>query len=200
MARRGTPFFWDDERCNLPDQPVVGVSWYEAMAYCAWLHQQCIIHGQGLTLASEPLATLLSTGHWQVRLPTDAEWEKAAGWDTDTQQKRRYAWGDTWDASKANADGQVGYPCAVGVFPAGTAACGALDMTGNVWEWTLSQYAEYPYKPDARNDAAGEAHRVLRGGAWNFNARFARVSYRYFAHPADFGSGAGVRVVVAPVL
>src|SRR5262249_40864270 len=154
-----------------PNQPVIGVSWYEAMAYCAWLHQQCSMHGQGVTRVAEPLAALLSTEGWQVRLPTEAEWEKAAGWDADTRKQRRYAWGDTWDASKANAVGQVGYACAVGVFPAGAAACGALDMTGNVWEWTLSQYAEYPYKPYARNDPAGEARRVLRGGAWFDHAR-----------------------------
>jgi iron(II)-dependent oxidoreductase len=159
-----------------------------------------LAHGQGVTMASEPLATLLSTAGWQVRLPTEAEWEKAAGWDADTQQQRRYAWGDTWDASKANVDDQVGYSCAVGVFPTGAAACDALDMTGNVWEWTLSQYEEYPYKPDARNDPAGEARRVLRGGAWSLDARYARVSYRNNAHPANFNNNVGLRVVVAPVL
>jgi len=170
------------------------------MAYCAWLHQQCIMHGQGMTMASEPLATILSTGNWQVCLSTEAEWEKAAGWDADTRQKRRYAWGDTWDATRANVDNQVGYPCAVGVFPAGAAACGALDMTGNVWEWTLSQYADYPYKPDARNNPVGDARRVLRGGAWDYDARDARVSSRSYALPAVFNDSVGVRVVVAPVL
>jgi formylglycine-generating enzyme required for sulfatase activity len=129
-------------------------------------------------------AVCMSTGQWQVQLPTEAEWEKAAG----------------WDATRANVDNQVGYPCAVGVFTAGAAACGALDMTGNVWEWTLSQYVDYPYKPDARNNPAGDARRVLRGGAWSNNARRARVSDRLNAHPANFGSGVGVRVVVAPVL
>ena len=105
-----------------------------------------------------------------------------------------------WDATRANVDNQVRYLCAVGVFPAGVAACGALDMTGNVWEWTLSQYADYPYKPEARNDPAGESRRVLCGGAWGFNARDTRVSSRLDAHPANFNNDVGVRVVVAPVL
>jgi formylglycine-generating enzyme required for sulfatase activity len=200
VARRSTPFFWDDERYNLANQPVIGVSWYEAIAYCAWLHQQCIMCGQGVTMESEPLATLLSTGGWQVRLPTEAEWEKAVGGDADRRQQRRYAWGDTWDVTRANVDNQVEYPCAVGIFLAGAAACGALDMTGNVWEWTLSQYAEYPYKSDARNAPAGEASRVLRGGAWGDHARDARVSSRSLAPPAFFSSYVGLRVVVAPVL
>jgi formylglycine-generating enzyme required for sulfatase activity len=73
-------------------------------------------------------------------------------------------------------------------------------MIGNVWEWTLSQYAEYPCKSDARNDPAGEARRVLRGGAWSSHARDARVSYRTVAHPANVSNDVGVRVVVAPVL
>ena len=198
-ARRSTPFFWDGERYNLPNQPIIGVSWYEAMAYCAWLHQQYSIHGQGVTMASEPLDTLLSTGGWQLRLPTEAEWEKAAGWDADTQQQRRYVWGDTWDATRANMASQVWGPHAVGIFPAEAAACGALDMIGNVWEWTLSLYIDYPYKPDARNDPAGEARRVLRCGA-GYGTRFARVSSRYYARPAYFRYNAGLRVVVAPVL
>jgi formylglycine-generating enzyme required for sulfatase activity len=64
----------------------------------------------------------------------------------------------------------------------------------------LSQYAEYPYKPDARNAPAGETRRVLRGGAWGSHARYARVSYRGNAHPASFNGNVGLRVVVAPVL
>jgi formylglycine-generating enzyme required for sulfatase activity len=74
-------------------------------------------------------------------------------------------------------------------------------MSGNVWEWTHSLYQPYPYRQqDGREDSLAESRRVLRGGAWLNVARVARVSYRSYAHPAFFDDGAGLRVVVAPVL
>src|SRR5262249_10719578 len=149
------------------------------------------------TVEAGPLDTLLASGAWQLRLPTEAEWEKAAGWEPVTRRKRLYAWGNTWDTTKANVDGQVGRPSAVGVFPAGASAYGVLDMTGNVWEWTLSQYVGY--RQEVRHDPEGETRRALRGGAWDGDARGARVSYRLGAHP-DVFDGVGVRVVVAPAL
>ena len=164
VEQRSVPFFWHDERLNLPTQPVTGVNWYEAMAYCAWLQQQLTMHGQSFAVDGVALDTLLTSGNWQVRLPTEAEWEKAAGWDAVAGRKRVYAWGDEWDEAKANVANQFGL-AVVGVFPAGAAACGALDMTGNVWEWTLSQYT-YPYRHDARHDPEGDALRMLRGGGW----------------------------------
>jgi formylglycine-generating enzyme required for sulfatase activity len=74
-------------------------------------------------------------------------------------------------------------------------------MSGNVWEWTHSLYQPYPYrKQDGREDSLAEGRRVLRGGAWDNNARDARVSSRANAHPAAFNFYVGLRVVVAPVL
>jgi formylglycine-generating enzyme required for sulfatase activity len=87
----------------------------------------------------------------------------------------------------------------VGIFPAGAAPCGALDMTGNVWEWTVSQYTN-SYRHDARHDPEEKTLRVLRGSAWNYNRRDTRASYRYRHHPEFFDGSLGVRVVVAPVL
>jgi formylglycine-generating enzyme required for sulfatase activity len=197
--RRNEPFYWHDERLNLTTQPVTGVSWYEATAYCAWLQQQLTVHGQSFAIDGVTLDTLLTSGDWQVRLPTEAEWEKAAGWDAAAGRKRVYAWGDEWDKAKANVESSnIGLPSAVGIFPAGAAPCGALDMTGNVWEWTVSQYTN-PYRHDARHDPE-EILRVLRGGAWFTNRRYARVSYRSRFHPEYFSDDIGVRVVVAPVL
>jgi formylglycine-generating enzyme required for sulfatase activity len=187
-------------RLNLSTQQVTGVSWYEAIAYCAWLQQQLTVHGQSFAIDGITLDTRLTSGDWQVRLPTEAEWEKAAGWDAAAGRKRVYAWGDEWDEAKANvASSNIGLPSAVGIFPAGAAPCGALDMTGNVWEWTVSQYTN-SYRHDARHDPEEETLRVLRGGAWNLNRRFARVSYRRRSRPELFRDVFGVRVVVAPVL
>jgi formylglycine-generating enzyme required for sulfatase activity/energy-coupling factor transporter ATP-binding protein EcfA2 len=199
VERRCEPFFWHDEQLNLPQQPVVGVTWYEAMAYCAWLQQQFASRGSTIAVGAESLETLLARGNWQLRLPTEAEWEKAAGWDPVAGRKRLYAWGDEWDETKANVNRQIDLPSVVGIFPAGAAACGALDMTGNVWEWTSSQSVDYPYQNDERNDPEGEAIRVLRGGSWYGDQRVARVSCRTHDHPDNFDVTIGCRVVLAPV-
>jgi len=199
-ARRHEPLYWHDERLNLPNQPVVGVNWYEVMAYCAWLQQQWSVSGQPFAVAGGPVYTLLANRNWQVRLPTEAEWEKAAGWDPATQRKRVYAWGNMWDKTKANVDNNIGQPSAVGIFPAGASACGAMDMTGNVWEWTLSQVEDYPYQNDIQYRLESTKKCTLRGGAWNYVERHARVSCRRRTHPANFSVNAGFRVVVAPVL
>ncbi len=220
--RRHEPFFWQEERFNLPNQPVVGVTWYEAMAYCAWLGKQLAVSRQPLTVSGPPSAAggqdivdWLASGAWQVRLPAEAEWEKAAGWEPETGRKRVYAWGDEWDETKANVAEKVGRTSAVGVFPAGASACGALDMTGNVWEWTLSSWGSfdwnepgfrYPFaeaRPQtgtgAREGVDTPGFRVLRGGAWAFYEGSARVSARDNSDPVNFYYGSGCRVVVAPV-
>ena len=157
----------------------------------------------------------LPSQEWTVRLPTEAEWEKAAGWDPVTQHKRVYAWGDEWDTEKANVEQTVGRPSAVGVFPAGVTACGALDMTGNVWEWMLSSWGSfdwnkpgfpYPFEDARPQTGAGgrespdtPGFRALRGGSWSNARRLARVSFRYFSDPDLFGYLIGFRVVVAPI-
>jgi len=124
------PRYWDDSDLNNPLQPVVGVSWYEAAAYCAWLTGQA--HAAGWL----PI-------HNVLRLPTSLEWERAAR-HTD---QRRYPWGDEPpDAERANYDKTgLGAPSPVGCFPAGAAACGVLDMVGNVMEWM----ATLEYEPQA---------------------------------------------------
>jgi formylglycine-generating enzyme required for sulfatase activity len=153
-----------------------------------------------LRLADLGLADL-GLADFTVRLPSEAEWEKAAGGDPAAGRKRVYAWGDDWDGEKANAEMKVGRPSAVGVFPGGAADCGALDMSGNVWEWTLSLHRKYPYRPnDGREDLSAEGARVLRGGSWYLDLRDARVSTRHLNVPDySFYDDVGFRVVVAPV-
>jgi formylglycine-generating enzyme required for sulfatase activity len=130
------------------------------MAYCAWLHEQATASQSILPVAGVSWATLLASDTWQVRLPTEAEWEWAAG----GPQQRRYPWGKTPAVEQANTlEGRVMGTSPVGAYPAGAAVCGALDMSGHVWEWTHSLHQPYPYrKQDGREDSLAEGRRVLR--------------------------------------
>ncbi|MCP4289103.1 MAG: formylglycine-generating enzyme family protein, partial [Gammaproteobacteria bacterium] len=202
------PHFWDDPAYNASNQPVVGVTWFEAMAYCAWLHEQLAVNGKQVAANSQRLvldrpeinvAELLTGGGRQVRLPTEAEWEWAAG----GPDHRRYPWGKTFDAEKANTlEGRVLTTSPVGAYPGGAARCGALDMSGNVWEWTHTIYKAYPYRADDGREETErtDVRRALRGGGWFTDGRFARVSYRYHSQPDYFFSFFSFRLVVAPVI
>ena len=162
------PRFWDDVMWNLDNHPVVGVSWYECIAYAAWLAK----------VTRKP-----------YRLPTEAEWERAAR-HTDG---RIYPWGNEWQSNHANTNElQLGETTAVGIFPVGNAVCGAADMSGNVWEWCLNKY-ENPDIVDV--DQSGD-FRTLRGGSWgDDDSRYYRVAVRDRGSPYDRFNSTGVRVV-----
>jgi formylglycine-generating enzyme required for sulfatase activity len=137
------PRYWEDKKWNDPSQPVVGVSWYEALAYCRWLSAK--------------------SGR-EYRLPSEAQWEKAAR-GTDG---RRYPWGDDWDPDRCNnKETGPGRTTPVGQYPEGDSPYGVGEMVGQVWEWCSSKYAPYRYKPDdGREDLEGGDTRILRGGSW----------------------------------
>jgi len=166
---------------DLPNHPVVSVSWYEAVAFCRWLTER-------LRETSE------IAPDQEVMLPTEAQWEKAARSDNG----RIFPWGDEFDAAKCNmGDTVIGATSAVGIFPAGASPYGALDMSGNVWEWCSSLRREYPYDPDdGREDLGAEGTRVLRGGAFYYSHRDVRCACRY--RSSSYGSywSIGFRVVL----
>jgi len=152
---RTQPRYWNDERYSGPQQPVVGVSWYEAVAYCRWLSE--------------------ATGR-QYKLPSEAEWEKAArGADG-----RIWPWGDEWDPGKCNNNERGPHTTTpVGQYsPAGDSPYGCADMAGNVWEWCATKWepSYEGYRGD--DDPEGDASRVLRGGSFYNYARFARCASR----------------------
>lgn len=147
------PRYWNDSRFNLPNQPVVGVSWYEAEAYCNWLTNELNVQ-KDMT----------------IRLPTEAEWECAARGIAG----RRYAWGnDTPTPEHANYDETgLNRTNAVGCFPKGCTEEGLYDMAGNVWQWCQDWYAKDYYETckqkgvvdDPTGPEKGD-RRVLRGGS-----------------------------------
>ncbi|HEY9076216.1 MAG TPA: SUMF1/EgtB/PvdO family nonheme iron enzyme [Anaerolineaceae bacterium] len=191
-----------DSLKDLPTRPVRYVTWYEALRYCRWLTQTLKTWDR----TPPPLAGLLQDG-WQVTLPSEAEWEKAArGADG-----RIYPWGNKFAPDRANtAETGLGATSAVGCFPGGKSPYGLLDASGNVWEWTRSLWGSSPDVPDfkypyherqkEREDlSAGErVPRILRGGSFSSDARYARCAFRYRSYPDLRFSHVGFRVVLSP--
>jgi iron(II)-dependent oxidoreductase len=154
-----------------PDQPVVHVSWFEADAFAR---------------------------AYGARLPTEAEWEKAATWDQETGTPRRFPWGDEpWTPERANLDHAALGPQPVG--DAGAAPCGALGMLGDVWEWTSSAFTgypgfrAYPYR-EYSEVFFGTDYKVLRGGSWATRPRVATPTFRNWDYPIRRQIFAGFRI------
>lgn len=166
-----------------PTHPVTFVTWPNAIAYCRWLESV-------LAKAPGPAGDLVRAG-WRVRLPTEAQWEKAArGGD-----RRAYPWGDQPRKDRGNFEG-------TGVTPVGQFACpecpyGLADMSGNVWEWTSSPYQPYPYDPsDDRANLDADALWVMRGGHFGDAARQVRTTTRGAADPGARRNFIGFRVAL----
>jgi formylglycine-generating enzyme required for sulfatase activity len=190
---------WRDGKppTHLLSHPVVLVTWHDACAYCEWLTEELRASKE----TPETLAALLRQEKWRVRLPSEAEWEKAArGSLTGSGGGRIYPWEGDADPNRANyGDTGIGTTSSVGCFPGGASPYGCQDMSGNVWEWTSTLYKDYPYNPnDGREDPAAADARVLRGGAFYLSERYVRCAYRNTHRPVDWHRLGGFRVVVAP--
>ncbi|MDY7095577.1 MAG: SUMF1/EgtB/PvdO family nonheme iron enzyme [Acidobacteriota bacterium] len=163
------PRLWGNRTYNRANLPVVGVSWYEAQAYCAWRTRE--LRAAGKLLSGE-----------EIRLPTLAEWQRAAG----GAEGQLYPWGKDFEAWRANTEESgLGRPSPVSMYPGGVSAEGAWDLAGNVWEWSLEK------------DDNGLPW--LKGGTFYWDSENAKSSARFRYHPYDWIYNVVFRCVCSPV-
>ncbi len=207
------PAEWETQVEKSGNLPVGGISWWEAQAYCRWY--STIAKGQ--------------PDKWIVRLPTEAEWEKAArGGETlaagvaNEDPEREYPWLGPWNDNLANSSegNWLATAAPVGCYTKGNGAYGTWDQAGNIWEWCLDWYDPQAYhRPGRVNPAVidqqsvpkvptlnGRQQRVIapcrvsKGGSWTTDARQCRVGFRNRLEPSRRLEDQGFRCVVAPPL
>lgn len=181
-----TPAYWNDPAFNKPRQPVVGITWYEAFAFCNWLTDE----------ARDGSVAVV------FRLASETEWEYAA---RGAESKRNFPWGDRFERGRANtAEMGYGRTTPVDHFPDGVSPFGVWDLSGNVQEWTLSKWGAnwqtmqfaYPYRvDDGREEVEGSGARVIRGGSWFGPYQEALCAYRSRYLAGSRASNIGFRVV-----
>ena len=184
------------EPFNLPNHPVVGVTWYEVVAFCRWFQSQIADCKWQVWRGGQVEVRRVEPQSIAVRLPSEAEWEKAAR-GVDGQ---RYPWGNDPDPNRANYDGTgVGTTSAVGCFPGGASPYGVEDLSGNVWEWCATKWeGDYQdYKGD--DGLEGDDPRVLRGGAFYDVERLVRCAARDRRSLNLWNWVGGFRLVASPV-
>lgn len=174
-TRHPAPAYWDNPKLNQPNQPVVGVSWIDANAFCKW-------EGK--------------------RLPTEAEWERAA---TGPEGDKAYPWGNALDPRKANYGMKNDRTMPVDSYPQGASGFGVYNMAGNVFEWVADWYEPAYYKDSPKLNPQGPKQgynfgnqgqvRVLRGGSWLAPASSQHASHRFWNRPENnsYGVGLGFR-------
>jgi formylglycine-generating enzyme required for sulfatase activity len=192
---QGQPWLWDDPRLgqNRWGYPVVGVTWYEALAYCRWLTELLRCAEKGETLPEkgyELIDGLLGVGDrgkriWEITLPSEAEWVQAAGgeegdrypWDGEGESTGHLPENERLGAVLARVnvkESDLGGTTPIAMYPAGASPYGVMDMAGNVWEWTRDPWE------------GGSPYKAVRGGSWWSGYKSAGVSSRDLVRPDFF--------------
>ena len=176
------PAFWDDPRFGPPRRllPVVGVTWWEAAAYCVWLTRDWTKHDETRLALNQ-----IYGGQFAVRLLREEEWVVAAG----GAEADRFPWGASEDDIRTHAntsESNLDRTSPVCMYPSGASPLGVLDMGGNVWEWQANLYEK------------GSVPRALRGGSFTDDEPYARVAARYRYRPFNTWNWAALRVGVFP--
>ena len=164
-----TPRYWQDEKWHVADHPVNGVSWYEAYAFTQWLSAQ--------------------TGD-KITLPTEQQWQRTAQGDDG----REYPWGNGFAKERCNTDESgIGKTTPVTQYPQGASPFGVMDMSGNVWEWCLTDFKTGSVDIDNTNS------RILRGGSFGRRSDAAACAGRNYFSPDYWFVSYGFRVVCGPL-
>ena len=207
-----TPGYWNDPQWHIDNHPVVGVTWYAAVAYCNWLTARLRAAGRLAVACPGGQARETATTNLVIRLPTEAEWEWAARGPVERRKGEvtsplRWPWGDGWRADACNSsESQIGRTSAVGLFPSGVNWKGNVyDLAGNVWEWCATRWQKYGDDYPALEGAdewtddylAGNDARVFRGGSFDSDARDLRGAYRDWDVPWGWDTDGGFRCVCA---
>jgi formylglycine-generating enzyme required for sulfatase activity len=163
-----SPRFWEEADWRIPNHPIVGISWYEAAAFCRWFSQETQL---------------------DIRLPSESEWQRAAQGDTGYA----YPWGPEFDPTRCNTvQSDLGRTSPVTQYPTGASPYGVQDMVGNVWEWCANVIDEVAMGTDAP-EAQGQ--RVVRGGSWDGDPDLANVRFRGRFKPDTRNRFIGFRIV-----
>lgn len=179
-----SPLYWNDSRCNDPNQPVVGITWADAMAYCSWRSKK---------------------EHAKYSIPTEAQWEKAAR----GEDKRKYPWGNQPPDKKRAVTEITEKMPTVGICELGRSPYGVSDLVGSVWNWCFDWYDKEYYRKSPDSNPAGPEtgiRKAVRGGNWVFlgccsgtPAYALRTSRRNSFHQSIQKKSIGFRCIKKPV-
>jgi formylglycine-generating enzyme required for sulfatase activity len=175
----------EDQRTKSLNNPRDRISWYQSVAFARWINHRL----QGLELPHPSGNGVLHVGHnAQIRLPAEWEWQWAA---QNGAEARPYPWGETNTGYANTAESGLKQAIAVGMYPQGAAACGALDMAGNLMEWCANDKVNFE-----NIDVESSASKVLRGGDWGYGMENATCTYCDDDEPSRADALNGCRLVM----